>query len=233
MRCFPLYNPNRQVKTRVMKLCAKKNGRDFLAGLEAESQRRKLMRAGKTGSKAGDRGSISERFWEKVAKSRPDDCWLWTGSGDGRYGTLYVNGKHYRAHRLSWEIINGPMPRHLDACHHCDIPACVNPLHIFPGTPRENALDAQRKGIIPPLDIVRKRKSRGRRVAAWRKRHPVKYRAMAKLNSAVRRGHIIKPCKCETCGSSKQIWSRHDDYKAPLEVRWLCRECHWQDRNKA
>lgn len=94
--------------------------------------------------------TAAERFWEKVDKSSGDNgCWTWTASGDGRYGTFYLNGKKVKAHRVSWEMSNGrSFPEGKDACHTCDNPACVNPAHIWPGTKSENAMDAVRKGRV-------------------------------------------------------------------------------------
>lgn len=94
------------------------------------------------------------RFWPKVGKAGPNECWPWTGTTDGRYGLFWVSGRHVRAHRFSWEIANRqPFPDGKDACHTCDNPSCVNPIHIFPGSPSDNALDAVRKGrvIVPTL----------------------------------------------------------------------------------
>lgn len=91
---------------------------------------------------------LEERFWERVDKSDPDGCWLWTGSRAGRgYGRIAVDGKPRPAHRVAWELANGVrMDSRFDACHHCDNPPCVRPDHIFPGTPRDNAADMVAKG---------------------------------------------------------------------------------------
>lgn len=76
-------------------------------------------------------------------------CWLWIGalSSDG-YGKIYHNKKLLRAHRAVYEFYRGPIPSHLDACHRCDTPSCVNPEHIFIGTAKDNIQDAMRKGRL-------------------------------------------------------------------------------------
>lgn len=60
-------------------------------------------------------------------------------------------------------------------------------------------------------------------------RYPGKYRARKALKNAVYRGAIAKPDHCEGCGEKKspqQIHGHHADYSKPLEVEWLCRDCH-------
>ncbi len=89
---------------------------------------------------------LAERFWSKVRKT--NSCWLWLGATDGRYGQIWVNGRNERAHRISWEMLNGVIPEGLDACHTCDNPRCVNPSHIFLGTAHDNAVDAESKGRL-------------------------------------------------------------------------------------
>jgi len=94
-----------------------------------------------------------ERFWSSVDRADGDDsCWIWTGNGtkDG-YGRLSVDGRKTRAHRFSYELHNGPIPDGLLVCHHCDVPLCCNPKHMFLGTTKDNVQDMLAKGRVRPL----------------------------------------------------------------------------------
>lgn len=92
--------------------------------------------------------SLLERFWSKVEKRGQNECWPWLGAKDQRgYGQFFLDGKLVRATRVSWSIrYDTPFPAELDACHSCDNPNCVNPGHIWPGTPSQNAFDSVYKG---------------------------------------------------------------------------------------
>lgn len=90
-----------------------------------------------------------ERFWSRVVKGGPDECWPWVGANTRGYGILSVNDKNTKSTRFSWALHHGvPFPEHLDCCHTCDNPPCVNPAHLFPGTASDNAKDAVAKGRV-------------------------------------------------------------------------------------
>ena len=89
---------------------------------------------------------IEKKFWPRVDKSNPP-CWLWTGhKGSRGYGRFGTAGGKILAHRYSYQIHNGPIPEGLDVCHTCDVPACVNPDHLWAGTKTDNMQDMIAKG---------------------------------------------------------------------------------------
>ena len=91
---------------------------------------------------------LLRRFWDKVDLSDPDGCWPWTAATARRgYGSFALkHGTLVPAHRMSWIIEHGPIPRDMCVLHHCDNPPCVNPAHLFLGTRGDNARDMAAKG---------------------------------------------------------------------------------------
>lgn len=91
--------------------------------------------------------TYEQRFLAKVEKT--DGCWLWRGAHCPKgYGHILVDGRYEKAHRLAVRIYRGPIPTGMFVCHTCDTPACVNPAHLWIGTPQQNSDDCRRKGRL-------------------------------------------------------------------------------------
>lgn len=74
-------------------------------------------------------------------------CQIWTAGADGNgYGQFRFEGKLIGSHRASWIASRGPIPNGLHVLHRCDTPPCINPDHLFLGTPADNVADMIRKG---------------------------------------------------------------------------------------
>jgi len=103
--------------------------------------------------------NTEERFWLCVDKT--GDCWNWIGRKRDTskyprllaYGVFRVKFKTYSAHRYSWQMHNGPVPKGVCVLHKCDNPGCVRPDHLFLGTQKQNVADM----------VAKDRTSRGER----------------------------------------------------------------------
>lgn len=95
--------------------------------------------------------SIESRLQKHTKLS--NGCWVFNGSLDkDGYGVFtYGRGKQVRAHRMAFEFYVGPIPNLILVCHSCDNPSCINPEHLFLGSPKDNTQDMIKKQRRPVL----------------------------------------------------------------------------------
>jgi hypothetical protein len=100
---------------------------------------------------------VQERFRSYVGVTTSAGCILWTGcinkNGYGIISDRTASGRNILAHRLAWEIENGPIPDGLLILHECDNTICINIAHMRIGTHKENSEDS----------VSRNRQARGER----------------------------------------------------------------------
>ena len=89
---------------------------------------------------------VEDRLWSRVVVA-DSGCWEFQGGRyKSGYGKIMVDGKESTAHRVSWILSNGNIPRGFQVLHDCDNRICINPAHLFLGTHADNMRDKINKG---------------------------------------------------------------------------------------
>lgn len=127
--------------------------RDAVSKGYCDKHYRRILRRGDVndfGSRKVEEGNAVERFHKKY-EIRETGCWIWTAGTrpngkDVPYPRHWTeDGKSIGAHRFSFELVHGAIPKSMYVCHKCDTPLCVNPDHLFVGTHHDNMRDMVKK----------------------------------------------------------------------------------------
>ncbi len=148
---------------------------------------------------------VEERLRAQTQFGEGDACDTFIGHHDKRgYGRIVYNGKQQLAHRVAWELANGPIQPGKNACHKCDNPSCVKVSHLFIGDQRDNALDMMSKG-------------RGRYIT-----HPGETHGMSKLND-----NLVREIRQRAINTKHTILAA--DYSVtPATIGYVVRRVTWK-----
>lgn len=99
--------------------------------------------------------AVSERFWAKVLPDPDSDCLLWYGARiPSGYGIVTIANKQRYAHRVSFVMEYGDIDVGKYVLHRCDVRNCVNPQHLYQGTPQDNTNDMMARARHHTLRIT-------------------------------------------------------------------------------
>ena len=143
-----------------------------------------------------------ERFDEKWEAVTETGCWLWTGiqqrskQGEakyyGRMSVKHSDGSWHNAnaHRLSWLLHRGPIINGLYVLHKCDVPACVNPNHLYLGTPQQNTNDLIKRGPYSPPPHIQGRECHSAKLTEQKVRD-IRKRVVNETQTALAREYSV------------------------------------------
>jgi len=150
---------------------------------------------------------VESRFWSKVYKRSPSECWIWIGPvRRGGYGAMEIEGKMVSAHRLAYEMHFGPIPDGFYIDHICRVQKCVNPSHLRPATPAENGYNRGRNS----------NSSSGLKGVSWEPSR-MKWRATIQANgksTIVGRYETAELAHAAYCEAAKRL---HGDFACPTD----------------
>ena len=88
-----------------------------------------------------------EELLRKKSERQPNGCLLWTGyKQPNGYGYINLGEFHIAAHRAALIVGGTDLPDDMDACHKCDVRACIEPTHLYAGTRKQNMADCTARG---------------------------------------------------------------------------------------
>lgn len=100
-----------------------------------------------------------------------DECIFLNNQLSYKYGIVYVDGVTRKAHKLAYLLTKGTIDKGLYVCHKCDNPGCINPKHLFLGTPSDNIQDSIHKGRWKKVGTTRPSKFSSSEVIQIRELH--------------------------------------------------------------
>ena len=113
----------------------------MMRNVQRLAERRRAKRPEMRGLYVPAARPLALRFAEKVTPQK-SGCHHWTGSiMPNGYGQIHVHGRTAYAHRVAWELTNGPVPVGAFVLHDCDNRRCVNPAHLRLGSFQDNMDD--------------------------------------------------------------------------------------------
>jgi len=118
-----------------------------------------------------------EELVKRGLQKKDNGCWEWMKSisSETGYGKLVYGGKHISAHRASYTVFKGDIPKGKHICHTCDNKRCVNPDHLWAGTQKENIQDCVSKGRMHDQTGKRLSNETIKKISDSKKVNPTRY----------------------------------------------------------